>query len=93
MFEIKKLFLLETTVIFGCRNKEHDFYFRDEWPQLPITFFSAFSRDQEEKVYVQDIIRENQEVLWSMISEQDAAIFVAGYVAHVCLATLRLSLS
>ena len=69
---------LETTVIFGCRYQRHDFYFNDEWQHLPIKFFAAFSRDQEKKIYVQDVIREKKEILWSMISEQDAAVFVAG---------------
>ena len=68
----------ETVVVFGCRNKEHDFYFQDEWKSLPVTFYAAFSRDQEEKIYVQDKIRENGMELWGLINEKNACIFVAG---------------
>lgn len=39
---------------FGCRNKDGDFHFSEEWSSLQekgkISLFCAFSRDQEEKV-------------------------------------------
>lgn len=41
-------------IVFGCRNKEADFYFQDEWVALKnsgkIELFTAFSRQQENKV-------------------------------------------
>ena len=65
-------------IIFGCRSKEHDFYFEEEWKRLPVGFISAFSRDQDRKIYVQDRIRENGEDLWKLIGEKNACIYVAG---------------
>ncbi|XP_010221790.1 PREDICTED: NADPH-dependent diflavin oxidoreductase 1 [Tinamus guttatus] len=50
-------------LFFGCRQKSKDFYCQLEWEELVakgfLMLFTAFSRDQEEKVYVQDRIREN----------------------------------
>jgi len=68
----------ETLIVFGCRNKANDFYFEEEWKSLSISLLTAFSRDQDKKIYVQDRIRENGEDLWKLIAEKDASIFVAG---------------
>lgn len=41
---------------FGCRNQNGDFHFSEEWLTLQrtnkLSLYCAFSRDQEEKVYV-----------------------------------------
>lgn len=41
-------------VFFGCRNKTSDYYFSDEWLLLQeknvVRVFTAFSRDQSEKM-------------------------------------------
>ncbi|XP_002128053.2 NADPH-dependent diflavin oxidoreductase 1 [Ciona intestinalis] len=66
------------TVFFGCRNFSSDFYFRDEWEDLNVDLHVACSRDQEEKIYVQDRIREEGETLFRLIWEKDASVFVAG---------------
>ena len=39
---------------------------------------TAFSRDQEDKIYVTHRIREHGEQLWSLIENHAAYIFVAG---------------
>jgi sulfite reductase alpha subunit-like flavoprotein len=45
-------------LFFGCRNREKDFYCQKEWQEFEsegsLKHFVAFSRDQEETVYVQD---------------------------------------
>ncbi|XP_078604811.1 NADPH-dependent diflavin oxidoreductase 1-like isoform X1 [Branchiostoma floridae x Branchiostoma japonicum] len=69
-------------LFFGCRNKDKDFFCASEWQPLVekgfLSLYTAFSRDQEEKVYVQQRIKENGAVIWDLIHNQEAWIFVAG---------------
>ncbi|WP_028618811.1 PepSY domain-containing protein [Pseudomonas canadensis] len=69
-------------LLFGERNIKHDFLCQDElqgWlasGDLALLDL-AFSRDQEEKIYVQDRLRESAEVLRRWLSD-GAAIYVCG---------------
>ncbi|OIN49436.1 PepSY domain-containing protein [Pseudomonas costantinii] len=69
-------------LLFGERNIAHDFLCRDElqgWlasGDLALLDL-AFSRDQEEKIYVQDRLRESADVLRKWLAE-GAAIYVCG---------------
>ncbi|KAK7865470.1 hypothetical protein R5R35_002345 [Gryllus longicercus] len=69
-------------LFFGCRNHDGDFHCRDEWLTLQenekLTMFCAFSRDQENKVYVQHIMKEQAALLWSLFSSQQASFYLAG---------------
>ena len=69
-------------LLFGERNEAHDFYFREElqgWlasgdlSRLDL----AFSRDQAEKIYVQDRLREAAEEVKRWVA-QGAAIYICG---------------
>lgn len=66
---------------FGCRKKDADFHFSKEWLSLQkdgkITLNCAFSRDQEEKIYVQHLISKNEELMWQII-RVGGHVFVAG---------------
>ncbi|KAI0111329.1 riboflavin synthase domain-like protein [Daldinia grandis] len=55
----------DALLFFGGRNRDADFYFQDEWEDLRVKVLTAFSRDQEEKIYVQDRIREQ----WQLVCE------------------------
>lgn len=74
---------------FGCRNQDNDFLYKDFWfnhvqDQGVLSLekggglFVAFSRDQPQKVYVQDKIREQGARVFNMLCSSEAAIYIAG---------------
>ena len=73
-------------VYFGCRNKHKDFYFEAEWTKMQEHFnnfslFTAFSRDgseDENKTYVQHVMKENSELLYKLICEEKGYFYIAG---------------
>ncbi len=68
-------------LFFGERNEGTDFYYRDFWKEMEkqgrLRLDVAFSRDQEEKVYVQHRMWERRKSLWSWIQE-GAFLYVCG---------------
>ncbi|KAK2153298.1 hypothetical protein LSH36_301g01010 [Paralvinella palmiformis] len=72
---------------FGCRHQEGDFLYREElehWAHKGfVQLCVAFSRDQPEKVYVQHLIRKDADLLWEMINDQNAHIYVCGDAKHM----------
>lgn len=69
-------------LIFGERNAASDFHYRDEieaWQAqgLLTRVDMVFSRDQNERRYVQDRLREQADVVREWIA-QDAAVYVCG---------------
>lgn len=68
-------------LFFGERNKTSDFYFEDELTNYhldnKLTLSLAFSRDQEHKIYVQDLINTHKEQFYDWINK-GAVIYVCG---------------
>ncbi|KAI8060825.1 hypothetical protein BC940DRAFT_311187 [Gongronella butleri] len=71
----------------GCRHRAKDYLFEDEFKQLvddgTVTRLRvAVSReDPDNKAYVQDLMREDIQLLTDLVLNQDAAIYVCGSFA------------
>lgn len=85
-------------LFFGARSAEADYLYKEELESMLsdghlAQLDTAFSRDQESKVYVQDRILENAPQFWSWL-EDGASIYVCGdatYMAkdvHAALQTI-----
>ncbi|CAO3652891.1 unnamed protein product [Mucor hiemalis] len=72
-----------SVLFFGCRNATQDFLYDEEWSDLFETLggesriITAFSRDTDQKVYVQHRLMENGEEMWGLL-EKGAYIYVCG---------------
>ena len=69
-------------LFFGERTFQNDFLYQSEWQDhldsgVLTKLDVAFSRDQEEKIYVQDRIRQNSEELYKWL-ENGAYFYVCG---------------
>ncbi len=68
-------------LFFGERNRKSDFYYEEYLTQLEVTgqlkLSLAFSRDQENKLYVQHLMEKHSKELWTWIQE-GAYIYVCG---------------
>lgn len=68
------------TLYFGCRHRERDFTYREELEKLAsegkLNLRLAFSRDQKEKVYVQNLVEQDGEAI--------VADLLAGGHVYIC---------
>jgi len=68
-------------LFFGCRRADSDFLYRDEletWAREGfVELHLAFSREQPEKHYVQDLLAEHASDVWSLL-EAGAVVYVCG---------------
>lgn len=73
-------------LFFGERNQATDFLYEEEWGSFVkeghLKLDLAFSRDQEEKIYVQTRMYENANLLWQLL-EQGAIFYVCGDAKHM----------
>eukprot|EP00794_Sanderia_malayensis_P003706 gene3706-4226_t len=79
-------------LFFGCRHKESDFLYRKELEEfvnnnILTQLFVSFSRDENQDEfapkYVQDNMKQNQELLMSLIVEKGAVVYICGDAANM----------
>ena len=71
-------------LLFGCRGEKTDFYYSQLWQQLLAEgilapkdgLLTAFSRDQKQKVYVQDKLRQHSKLMWDLIQQVASMVCV-----------------
>ena len=72
----------DTILYFGCRKEKEDYIYRDELENYQnqgvlSQLHVAFSRDQDNKFYVQDLLRQQKQSLWEVL-EKGGHIYVCG---------------
>ncbi|KAF6213266.1 hypothetical protein GE061_010984 [Apolygus lucorum] len=69
----------QLTLFFGSRNREADYFFRKDWASVHhLNVFTAFSRDQPHKIYVQHVLLEQKELIVNQLISRRGHFFVAG---------------
>jgi len=81
----------ESVLFFGCRDRKHDFIYEEELLRFTQEgtlshLQMAFSREQASKVYVQNRILENKELLWNLIKDKNGYIYVCGDARYMAKA-------
>ncbi len=76
-------------LFFGCRRRERDFLYADEWQHWVskgvLEVFTAFSRDQPEKIYLQHRLREQAQLVWRRMEGGDP-FYICGDAAGMAVA-------
>jgi len=75
----------ESMLFFGCRHRKHDYIYEDELigfteDNTLSNLHVAFSREQGQKVYVQDKLgdMETKETLWHFLNDKKGYFYVCG---------------
>lgn len=68
---------------FGCRRKDQDYLYQDDFQSFVndgtlTTLHVAFSRAQQEKIYVQHLMKQHSKELYEMIMLKGGYVFVCG---------------
>ena len=77
--------IFETYLIFGSMNKKNDFLFENELNNYKKSgilkdYYTAFSRDQEKKIYVQDVLEINfdKEKIDNLLIKKKGILYICG---------------
>ena len=81
----QKLPVGSNVLYFGCKKRDLDFIYSDELNSFEkegtlTKMHLAFSREQDEKVYVQHLLTKNAFDTWKLIDDEGAYIYVCGGV-------------
>ncbi|XP_054009179.1 NADPH-dependent diflavin oxidoreductase 1 isoform X3 [Hylaeus anthracinus] len=73
--------LSNCVLFFGCRNREKDYHCKHDFQYLKekmhLNLFCAFSRDQDRKIYVQHVIRDQKQLCWNFLCK-NGNVYLAG---------------
>jgi pyruvate dehydrogenase (NADP+) len=75
-------------VFYGCRNEKVDYAFGEEFEELEkqgvVSLLApAFSRDQKEKIYIQQRIRENASEVYRSLITENGYFYLCGQAGHM----------
>ncbi|CAF2916010.1 unnamed protein product [Rotaria sp. Silwood2] len=72
-------------LFFGCRYRTKDAYIENDLLKdtINLIYIPAYSRDQEDKIYVQHKIIEYGHVVWEWIEHKQARVYLAGNAKQV----------
>ncbi|CAG2174762.1 unnamed protein product, partial [Oppiella nova] len=75
----------DTILYFGCRKKSEDYLYEEELTKWVADgtltkLYAAFSRDQNHKIYVTHLLKNNMKEIWNIIGDKEGHIYVCGYV-------------
>ncbi|RIA87746.1 hypothetical protein C1645_713689 [Glomus cerebriforme] len=72
----------ENYLFFGCRYRDKDFYYQDQWNRYvdegKLKLFVAFSRDQDNIIYVQHMLRENAKLVYDILHNREGHVYISG---------------
>ncbi|XP_034946234.1 NADPH--cytochrome P450 reductase isoform X1 [Chelonus insularis] len=72
----------DTILYFGCRRSEEDYLYREELEEYvkngTLILHTAFSREQEKKVYVTHLLEKNMEEIWNVIGDKHGHVYICG---------------
>ncbi len=73
----------DATLFFGCKEDNEDYIYKEEISEFLgdnrlSKVHEAFSRQQDKKVYVQDLIRENAEQVREALMDKNGQFFICG---------------
>ncbi|KAG5885625.1 hypothetical protein JTB14_006171, partial [Gonioctena quinquepunctata] len=72
----------ETVLYFGCRKRNEDFIYDDELLEYQqkglLSLHLAFSRDQQQKVYVTHLLEKEADEVWRIIGECNGHLYICG---------------
>jgi len=73
---------LKISCFFGCRSNDLDFIYKEELLGYErdgvLKLFLAFSRAQQQKIYVQHKILEKKEEIWESIHNKKGCFYICG---------------
>jgi sulfite reductase alpha subunit-like flavoprotein len=70
-----------TTLYFGCRSAKADLYYAEEWEAMRkqgVRVEVAASRDQEAKIYVQDLIKKDKDLIQEWVQQRRGHVYISG---------------
>jgi len=73
--------MTDTILYFGCRSAESDLFYASEWEKyrsLGMKIQVACSRDQPEKIYVQDLIKRDKALINDWIVDKGGYVYISG---------------